>query len=206
MTIVRKIIACLLALAFSASFVAASETTPSERDRQVLNSLLSFLLTSTNFNLTGVATNGTTVVLHARTPEKTGFLHSSQMRADIAKQILPADAVTDLRERNTPPDAKTNTYPAVAASYTNLTFSTNILVAELSPLWKDRRLLNAFEQAYPQARGYVQSYLPGYSKDGNQAVVRAMVGPTPHGAMLTVLLEKTGDTWTVKWHRLVRFV
>lgn len=49
------------------------------------------------------------------------------------------------------------------------------------------------------------AFLPGYSEDGSYAVVRAAVGPWAHAAMLTAVLEKSGDKWIVKWYCITRY-
>lgn len=182
----------------------ATTTVPNEQDRQVLETLLLHLLADPKFDLTRVSANTGTIVLHTRTPDKTGFLMSHQMRSDIGSHNLPNDVEEDLRRRNTPPAAKPDTYDAIAASYTNLTFAAGIVVANVTDKLGGRSY--AFEEAYPKARGYVRPYLPGYSTDGTRAVVRAGVGPSPHGAMVTALLEKRGDKWVVKWHHIARYV
>ncbi len=160
------------------------------------------LLADAKFDMTRVSTNGGLVVLHARTPEGTGYLMSQQMRIDIGSHTLPSDVEGDLRRRNTPPDAKPDTYDAVTAFYTNLTFAAGITVADLSDKWGGPRFYGAFEKAYPKARGWLEAYLPGYSTDGTRAVVRAGAGPSPHGAMVTALLEKRDGKWVVKWHHI----
>ena len=78
-------------------------------------------------------------------------------------------------------------------------------MADLSAVWGQRRGYGSFAAAYSKARGWLQAYLPGYSKDGARAIVRAGVGPSAHGAMLTALLEKSGDKWLVKWHYIARY-
>jgi hypothetical protein len=181
---------------------AATTAVPDERDGQVLDALLLHLLSDPKFDMTRVSTNGATIVLHTQTPEKTGFLQSHQMRSDVGGHTLPSDAERDLQRRNSPPNAKADTYDAVAASFTNLTFSAGVVVADLTSTWKDRRSFSAFEEAYPKARGYVRAYLAGYSKDGTRALVRATAGPSAHGAMVTALLEKSGGKWVVKWHHI----
>src|SRR5882762_7608480 len=93
----------------------AAPVLPDQRDRQVLETMLLHLLADTNFDMTRISTNGTSIVLHARTPEKTGFLMSHQIRSDIGSHTIPSDAESDLRRRNTPPDAKPDTYEAVTA-------------------------------------------------------------------------------------------
>jgi hypothetical protein len=166
-----------------------------------LEAVLLRLLADPDFDMTRTSTNGAVIVLHTCTPDKTGFLMSHQIRSDIGSHTLPSDVEGDLRRRNTPPDAKPDTYDAVAAFYTNLTFSARIVVADLTDK-TGSRTYGAFEKAHPKARGFARAYLPGYSKDGTRAVVRASVGPSPHGAMVTALLEKLGDKWVVKWHHI----
>jgi len=164
------------------------------------------LLADSEFDMTRAPTNQKSIVLHTRTPEKTGFLMSHQIRSDIRGRTLPSDAEADLRTRNTPSNAKPETYDSVMASYTNLTFQPIIVLADLTEIWKEgRRRAAAFEKAYPQAKGWLDSYLPGYSRDGTRAVVRAWGWSLAHGAMLTAVLEKTGDKWLVKWYQISRY-
>ena len=193
-------------LFISCSFVLlASAAQPEERDRQVLETLLLHLLSDSKFDMTRVSTNGATIVLHTRNPEKTGFLMSHQISAEIGSRELPSDAEIDMRRRNTPADARPDTYDSVAASYTNLTFAAGIVVTNLTKTWQGRRSFTSFEDAHPKARGWLEAYLPGYSMDGTRAVVRAGVGPWAHAAMLTAVLEKRGDKWTVVWYYVARF-
>jgi hypothetical protein len=118
----------------------------------------------------------------------------------------PKDAEEDLRRRNSPADAKPDTYDGVTAYYTNLTFHSRIVVGDLDKITSaNRRSYRALEDAYPNARGFVRAYLPGYSSDGKQAFLRASVGPSAHGAMLTALLEKQDEKWVVKWFHVARF-
>lgn len=75
----------------------------------MLETLLLHLLSDAKFDMTGVSPTGATIVLHIRTPEKTGFLMSDQIRSDLGSRTLPGDAENDLRRRNTPLDAKPDT-------------------------------------------------------------------------------------------------
>src|ERR1051326_5172191 len=102
-----------IAFGFSPWAGGATQTVPDERDRQVLESLLLHLLADTEFDVTRVSTNGATIILLTSTPEKTGFLLSHQIRSEIGSRRLPSDAENDLRRRNTPLDAKSDTYDAV---------------------------------------------------------------------------------------------
>jgi hypothetical protein len=192
-------------LLIACAFLPVSAAPPEERDRQVLETLLLHLLSDSKFDMTRVSTNGAIVVLHTRTPQKTGFLMSHQIRAEIGNRELPSDAELDMRRRNTPPDAKPDAYDAIAAFYTNLTFAAGIVVTNLTETWQGRRSFTSFEAANPKARGWLEAYLPGYSADGTRAVIRAGVGPWAHAAMLTAVLEKRGDKWTVVWYYVARF-
>ncbi len=194
----------LLCIAW-AFILPVSAAPPDNRDRQVLETLLLHLLSDPKFDMTRVSTNEATIVLHARTPDKTGFLMSHQIRAEIGSRELPSDAEGDLFRQNTPTDAKPGSFDSVPAFYTNLTFAAGIVVADLTKTWKRRSSFASFEEAHPKARGWLQAYLPGYSADGNRAVVRAGVGPWAHAAMLTAVLDRRGDKWTVVWYHVARF-
>jgi hypothetical protein len=194
-----------IALAIAPQSLGGTATVPDDRDRQVLESLLLHLLADTEFDMARVSTNGATIILHASTPEKTGFLMSHQIRSEIGSRRLPGDAESDMRRRNTPVDAKPDTYDSVKASYTNLTFAAGIVVTDLTEMRKQRRSFRSFEDAHPKARGWLEAYLPGFSKDGTHAVVRASVGPWAHAAMLTAVLEKRDGKWVVAWYHVARF-
>jgi hypothetical protein len=194
-----------IACAFFQPASGATPTVPGERDRQVLETLLLHLLSDPKFDMTRVSPTGATILLHTRTPEKTGFLMADQIRSDLGPRTLPSDAENDLRRRNTPPDAKPDTYDSVTAFYTNLTFAAGIEVSNLVETGEGRRPFRSFEDTHPKARGWLEAYLPGYSKDGARAVVRAGVGPWAHAAMFTAVLEKTGDRWVVKWYHISRY-
>jgi hypothetical protein len=62
-----------------------------------------------------------------------------------------------------------------------------------------------FGKHHPEARAWVSLWRPGYTRDGKQAVVRFMFGPTPHGAAATYLLEFRGNEWHVLHHALSYF-
>lgn len=200
----RYLVLLGLVCAFAGPVSAAP---PDERDRLVLEMLMLHLLADPKFDVTRVpATNGATIVLHSRTPEKTGFLMSGQIGGELRDRKLPGGAEDDLRRRNTPADAKPDTYDALTASYTNLTFAAGITVTNLTEVWKEELPSTSFEEVLPKARGWLEAYLPGYSSDGTRAVVRAGVGPWAHAAMLTAVLEKRGEKWTVVWYHVARFV
>lgn len=160
------------------------------------------LLADREFDLTK-ATKGGIILLHTRTPEKTGFLTPAQIQSDIGKHTLPGDAENDLRKQNTSARAKRDSYEGIEAFYTNCTFAAGIVVTNLTGMRQERFF--DFEKEYPHARGWVESYLPGYTDDGSQSVVRAMVGPWAHAASLTAVLKKSGTKWVVKWYHIARY-
>jgi hypothetical protein len=56
-----------------------------------------------------------------------------------------------------------------------------------------------FRKKYPDSWGYVYAFLPGYSRDGNTAVVIFAAGPSAHGAQVTYLMVKTEEGWKISW-------
>jgi hypothetical protein len=176
-----------------------------ERDRQVLETALLHLLTTNDFDMTRVEKRDALIVLYARTPEKTGMIQPGQIRGDLdERHTIPEDIQHDLLRRNEQPGSH-NTH---VASFTGLKFDQQVVVADLAAQQERRKEMrfDAFEKAYPRARGYAEAYLPGYSQDGSQAVVRAWVGPSPHGAVATVFLERSGGTWRVKWCEIGHYI
>jgi len=66
--------------------------------------------------------------------------------------------------------------------------------------------LRAFSKQHPTARGYIMIYLPGYSSNHEQAVLRFGIGPSDHGAAGTCFLVKEGGVWHVKWKQFSHFL
>jgi hypothetical protein len=153
--------------------------------------------------MTRVSRKNATIVLNERTPEKTGMIRPEQMEHDIGKgHTIPGDVQNDLLRRNEKP----GTYDSQLASFAALKFAQRVVVANVTAISQGDRFGRAFEQAHPTARAWVEAWLPGYSKDGTKAVVRAWIGPSDHGAVVTAFLEKRADKWVIKWHYLARFV
>lgn len=192
-----------LSLALFSPAQAATFAVPDQRDRDVLNTLLTHLCADVAFDLTKVSTNEAQILLHYRTPEKTGFLMPGQIQSDLGTNSLPSDVEENLRKRNGLTAENPGEYDAIAGLFGNVKFSPAIVVTNLQNWRLDReRLKNNFAKIFPKARGWVEAYLPGYSNDGNIAVVRAMVGPWAHAASLTALLEKRDNRWVVKWYKI----
>jgi hypothetical protein len=170
---------------------------PDERDRQVLEAALLHLLAQDDFTFARKpAAADDIIVLLPRSPQKRGFLLPGQIASDLrdVKDVkVPDDLVRNLQKRNTPPNAKPNNYDAVAVSYAGLNFSPRIAIDETD----EDGMVRA---KHPKARGWAEAFLPAYSTDGNTALLRCIIGPSPHGATATILLEKTAKGWVVKWH------
>lgn len=67
-------------------------------------------------------------------------------------------------------------------------------------LLRDLRLVDTdftFAGQFPTARGYVQSHMPAYTRDGLTAFVSFAFGPTPHGAGGWYLLKKVNGRWKI---------
>jgi hypothetical protein len=62
-----------------------------------------------------------------------------------------------------------------------------------------------FTHRFPDARGYVQSLLPGFSKDGQTALFGFYFGPSRHGAFGVYILNSENGCWRVKQRSLGYF-
>ncbi len=177
---------------------AASPTAPDERDRLVFDVVFSRLLTDADYNMRHVALESANVVLDERTPEYAGaMIRPEQVNVDIGKDhTVPRSVQDDLLPRN----GKPGTHKSKLASFADLKLGERVEIAKLPGGG-----IVEFERAHPNARCWVSAWLPGYSKDGKQAIVRANIGPWAHGATVTMFLEKDGDKWTVKWSRLALY-
>jgi hypothetical protein len=69
----------------------------------------------------------------------------------------------------------------------------NILVRDLRQVDTDL----GFSAQIPKARGYVETHLPGYSRDGLTALLPFTFGPTPHGAGGCYVLKKVKGRWDI---------
>ena len=59
--------------------------------------------------------------------------------------------------------------------------------------------LGAIRKKYPHAWSYVWAYPPGYSRDGNSALVALDCPGGPHGGDWVYMLSKKGKRWEVVW-------
>jgi len=164
-----------------------------ERDRQVVEAALLALLADSRFDMAGAAADGSYIVLGDWSPPGTGSISPEQVRAEAwPERNVPDDLIEALVLRNQVP----GTYDCRRASWSSLKFDDRILVADLAPVMQldDFR---PFRDRFSEARGWAIAWLPGYSSDGQRAIVRASIGPSAHGASVTALVELRGVAWVV---------
>jgi hypothetical protein len=77
-----------------------------------------------------------------------------------------------------------------------------ILVKNLNNI----NLRHDFRKTYPDARGYVKTWLPGYSKDGLEAAVVVSFGPRAHAATAVYWLVRDDGQWKVKRRKTKYYV
>lgn len=184
-------------------------TIPDERDRQVLEAMMLHLLADRNvtemkndsaLDFIRHGREATTILMHPSTPKgSTIYLSPSQIAGDLHDFKLSQDIVEHLRHRNTSVKSKRGRDESVEATYSGLKFAPEIVVTDLTEIWKAGVFL---EDSHPEALCWFEHYLPGYSSDGNEAVVRSFIGPTVHGATITASLVKSNNKWVVKWFRI----
>ena len=179
-------------------------------DFDVLRAALAHLAAHAEFPTVPAMEKKRVVVLHRVTAGPSGYLAAHQIQSDLRDHSVPSDALADLELRNsgirqTPamdvalPDKPGTPLDGLAPT------APNVVVADLDKLPPGDSLglrgpYETFATTYPQAKGYVNAWLPGYSTNGRRAVVRFLCGPTPHGASATCLLEKdAGGRWNVLW-------
>ena len=197
-----SVVICQAALAQDAGTPAQVVAPPkgkvaSDLDRRVLEALLLNLLADKEFP-PAVTADKPLVVLHRRTPEYVQPIVSvSQVSFDTGSRALPKEAWDDLIQRNV---IRLNKYSR-EIHYEGLTFDPKIQVGNAFPEPEPPLQGKTFEEAFPQARAWVDAWVPGYSKDGKTAVVRANFGPAGKVATLTAILSLQGGKWLVIWRK-----
>lgn len=166
-------------------------------DRQVLEALLLDVFQDKDFP-PPVSTEKSLIVLNERNPKSVeGLINASMVSFETGGKDLPKDAWDDLVRRNVirlNPNSR-------QISYQGLAFDPKIQVGNAFPGPVAPYLGKTFEEVFPTARGWVSAWVPGFSKDGKTAVVRAQVGPSPHMATLTAILKQVSGKWSVVWKK-----
>jgi len=89
-----------------------------------------------------------------------------------------------------------------------VTMRSRSATAESLPVPSSRqptRLLGSSEEPVESKSPVVEFYRPGYSTDLRSALVRALFGPTPHGAAFTCLVVLEHQSWVVRWSEISYF-
>jgi uncharacterized protein (TIGR02246 family) len=110
---------------------------------------------------------------------------------------IPDDIRSDLRRRDDGPSTSLADFrPA----------NPDIVVRDLDELFgrADGPLsaIAAFDERHPDAWGYVSAHLPGYSNDGDRAVIVFEGGPSAHGLDWVYMLTRRGKRWEIQWRHL----
>ena len=191
-------------VAVAAGAVMAPEKVPTERDRQVLDALLLRLAVDPKFDVSRVSTNPPTIVLHREATSLPISLNPEGGLPYLGERTVALDATRNFEQRNQYHDPKAGGSNSLNASFLGLTFSPGIIVTNVAD-FKGRYILK-WHAAYPRARGWVETCLPGYSNDGTKAFVEARCGPWPHYSWLYALLEQRNGIWEVKWFEMVHYL
>lgn len=168
---------------------------PSSTDYELIEMVIVDLLDFDEFHLiTDLDEEKSKVVLNEKTSRWYGFISDSQLSGEAypkKDKLVPPDISADLRRRN-------HEEPFSLSGFKPN--DPDIIVKDWSSLNR-----HDAEKKYPDARCFIETWLPGYSKDGKTAVVRLWFGPTAHGATATYLLVKQDGRWTVKWRKTVYY-
>ncbi|MFI5459883.1 MAG: hypothetical protein ACHRXM_31060 [Isosphaerales bacterium] len=160
----------------------------SNADHEIFDIVLSDMIGNKEFNpaVGGRSIKKSQVVLEAATYGGVSDHFLSHLSNDPTKAI-PSEIRVDLLRRN----PKGERYSLASYHPSNA----NILISDLSRVDLDL----GFAEVFPDARGYVQPYLPGYSRDGQSALFLFGFGPTSHGAVGYYLLNRESGRWEIVW-------
>ena len=126
------------------------------------------------------------ILVHHAFAERVHPLGGRRLHGEIGggTWVVPEDAYADLRRRH----AAAVPYPQEWPEWVRV-----VDVGELA----GRFLHFETRKRYPRARCYLVLGPVGMNAIGDRAVVQADFGPTPHGATIVLLLERTDDRWRV---------
>jgi hypothetical protein len=159
----------------------------SAADAEILDAVLPDLISNPDFN----------PAVGGRGVEKRQIVLDNTTLGGVAGQLIERNglALTQAARSQLRDDAVRRNPPALRfriASYQPA--NENVVVRDLSGV--DLGL--GFAEIFPDARGYVQPFLPAFSEDGQTAVFAFYFGPTPHGAVGCYLLSRDSGQWIAK--------
>jgi hypothetical protein len=170
------------------------------RDEQVMDAVLTHFLADHAKDAWTLGRRSGRVLLHLRNPDKMGIL--DQTAGDIGKRKLAPGLLDALLKRN-----RGKGWDSIPFSFQKFQLDPRVEIKdmELNRPLKPSGRLGQFEM-YEEYKGVFRAFAPGYSKDGQKAVVRAWVGPSAHGATVTYALELKNGKWTVLWREFSFYV
>jgi hypothetical protein len=157
------------------------------RDNEVIEAAMLDLVGNSDFS----------PVVHAGTPKKRQIILDDTTLGGVGAWLLETKslALSDpIRSQLRDDTLRRNPQGQRFSIATFRPADRNVAVLALN----DRDLDIEFSDRFPDARGYVQSLLPGFSKDGQTALFGFYFGPTPHGAFGIVILSRESGHWRVK--------
>ena len=166
---------------------------PRSRDEQVVDAVMLHFLQDKGKDIYFVNREGDQVVLQIKHPEGTGILN--QTEGDIHDRKLDSELLSNLLERNNRIPFETPKF-----SYKDFRLDKSVVIADVDDLE------GKFHHVYRRAMAYFQAFVPGYSQDGQRAVFRAWIGPSPHGATITYRLDLVNGAWKVAWREIAIYV
>lgn len=177
------------------------------RDEAVIEAALLHYLQDQSKELWALGEGRSYVLLHHRNPEKIGILSADQIKADLRTRRVSHEVLQALRRRN---DAGRE-FKSVPFSFRGYRLDRRIKVGDFRSVmgvhqWYEASRRGPLKSLVGQAKGCFELYAPGYSADGQSAVVRGWTGPSPHGATATYFLVRRGEKWQVQWREFAYYV
>jgi hypothetical protein len=180
---------------------APSTLTPEESalDSAVISAALEDFIRAEDVWPAGKKEGKSVLLVDAISEGAGGFLSEGQIEADLmhADWRLSDELLESLRTRNSTKVTLRSLALGTAARIVDLRTPFDSVIRP--ERW------TRVEQTYPDALAAVYLWLPGYSEDKSQAVVRFHFDPTSHGATATYLVVKEGDSWKVKERKLAYY-
>jgi hypothetical protein len=191
---------------------AQQESRATATDQQVLDAVLRDLLKDPELgNLSRKRIGGSGLVLIKETPpwspggigaqgerHRPGMVPMSMVSESLREAMMARNI--DAKDSGAEDNPRKKTVRRTWAGYKP--FGTEVLVAEhTADELRKAHYDDWFWKQYPKAKGFVWAWLPGYTADGNTALVEFVVGPAPESLGIYVLTKQRG-MWRVKEHYL----
>lgn len=137
---------------------------------------------------------GSVVVLRRFSPSNVNLVYMDQVANFLYKHHVSLDLAEALYLANK--KVGTISHDAAQTDFGKYVFDKRIQVCDAL----DERDMS------PEVKGWFCSFAPGYSRDGNTAIVRSYFGPfVMHPTIVTYLLRHDGSKWRVEWREVYFF-